>query len=86
MKVKCGDFRVPPGNKVNLRTWPTTVRPLYKTKRDYTQHRPSAMPDLTPGPLSTYKPQQTPREGSSRLRAPVLRKTPSQQVECHDST
>jgi PPK2 family polyphosphate:nucleotide phosphotransferase len=37
MKVKCSDFRVPPGKKVNLRTWPTIVRPLYKTKRDYTQ-------------------------------------------------
>jgi len=35
MKMKSSDFRVPPGKEVNLTKWPTNVKPLYKTKRDY---------------------------------------------------
>jgi PPK2 family polyphosphate:nucleotide phosphotransferase len=35
MSVKPGDFRVPLGKKVNLAKWPTSVEPLYETKRDY---------------------------------------------------
>jgi PPK2 family polyphosphate:nucleotide phosphotransferase len=35
MKIKCNDFRVPPGKDVNLRKWPTDVRLLYKSKHDY---------------------------------------------------
>jgi PPK2 family polyphosphate:nucleotide phosphotransferase len=35
MKIKSSDFRVPPGKEVNLRKWPTIVKPVYKTKRDY---------------------------------------------------
>src|SRR5882757_9302534 len=35
MKIKCNEFRVPPGKDVNLRQWPTVVKPFYKTKRDY---------------------------------------------------
>jgi PPK2 family polyphosphate:nucleotide phosphotransferase len=35
MKIKPSDFRVPPGNEVDLRKWPTVVKPVYKTKEDY---------------------------------------------------
>jgi PPK2 family polyphosphate:nucleotide phosphotransferase len=35
MKIKSSDFRVPPGKEVNLTKWPTIVKPVYKTKRDY---------------------------------------------------
>jgi PPK2 family polyphosphate:nucleotide phosphotransferase len=35
MKIKCNEFRVPPDKKVNLKKWPTVVKPFYKTKRDY---------------------------------------------------
>ena len=35
MKIKSKDFRVPPGNKVNLKEWPTHVAPVYKSKKQY---------------------------------------------------
>jgi PPK2 family polyphosphate:nucleotide phosphotransferase len=35
MKIKCSDFRVPPGKEVNLAKWPTLVKPVYATKREY---------------------------------------------------
>jgi PPK2 family polyphosphate:nucleotide phosphotransferase len=35
MKIHSNDFRVPPGEKVNLRKWPTIVKPLYKSKKQY---------------------------------------------------
>jgi polyphosphate kinase 2 (PPK2 family) len=35
MKIKFSDFCVPPGERVDLTKWPTFVKPVYKTKRDY---------------------------------------------------
>src|SRR5664280_685179 len=35
MKIKSKDFRVPEGDKVNLKKWPTTVKPAYKSKEQY---------------------------------------------------
>jgi PPK2 family polyphosphate:nucleotide phosphotransferase len=35
MKINSGDFRVPPGRKVNLTKWPTIAKPVYKTKQNY---------------------------------------------------
>jgi PPK2 family polyphosphate:nucleotide phosphotransferase len=35
MKIKLGDYRVPPGKEVNIKKWPTIVEPLYKSKRHY---------------------------------------------------
>ncbi len=35
MKIDSKDFRVPPGDKVDLRKWPTTVDPYYKSKKQY---------------------------------------------------
>jgi PPK2 family polyphosphate:nucleotide phosphotransferase len=35
MKISSNDFRVRPGKKVNLAKWPTIVKPVYDTKRDY---------------------------------------------------
>ncbi|HEY4340019.1 MAG TPA: ADP-polyphosphate phosphotransferase [Steroidobacteraceae bacterium] len=35
MKIQSKRFRVPPGEQVNLGKWPTTVAPVYKTKRAY---------------------------------------------------
>ena len=37
MKIKASDFRVPPGKEVDLEKWPTTVAPVYGTKREYKQ-------------------------------------------------
>ena len=31
------DFQVRPGDKVNLKKWPTLVTPVYKSKKDYTK-------------------------------------------------
>jgi hypothetical protein len=33
MKINSKDFRVPPGEKVNLRDWPTIVKPFRESKR-----------------------------------------------------
>jgi PPK2 family polyphosphate:nucleotide phosphotransferase len=35
MKIISRDFRVPEGKKVNLKKWPTTVNPVYKSKEEY---------------------------------------------------
>jgi polyphosphate kinase 2 (PPK2 family) len=35
MKINSKDFRVPPGEKVNLRDWPTIVKPFRKSKEQY---------------------------------------------------
>lgn len=35
MKINVKDFRVPEGEKVNLKKWPTLVDPVYKSKKKY---------------------------------------------------
>jgi PPK2 family polyphosphate:nucleotide phosphotransferase len=35
MKIDSRDFRVPEGEKVDLKKWPTLVKPVYKSKKDY---------------------------------------------------
>ena len=35
MKIKSKDFRVKEGDEVNLKKWPTIVKPLYKSKEQY---------------------------------------------------
>ena len=35
MKINSKDFRVPAGEKVNLKKWPTLVKPVYKSKKKY---------------------------------------------------
>ena len=35
MKTNSKSFRVPEGDEVNLRQWPTTVAPVYKSKEHY---------------------------------------------------
>jgi PPK2 family polyphosphate:nucleotide phosphotransferase len=37
MKINSSDFRVPPGKAVDLAKWPTRVKPLYKSKKNYRQ-------------------------------------------------
>ena len=36
-KISAIDFRVPAGKEVNLKKWPTLVRPVYKSKQEYTK-------------------------------------------------
>ncbi len=35
MTINSNDFRVPAGEKVNLKRWPTMVEPFYKSKKKY---------------------------------------------------
>lgn len=35
MKIKCDQFRVPEGRKINLKKWPTKVKAFYQSKEDY---------------------------------------------------
>jgi PPK2 family polyphosphate:nucleotide phosphotransferase len=35
MKIESRDFRVQEGDKVNLKKWPTTAEPVYKSKEQY---------------------------------------------------
>ena len=37
MKINSKDFRVPAREKVNLKKWPTLVKPVYKSKKAYTR-------------------------------------------------
>ena len=34
-KIRPHDFRVPPGEKVHLAKWPTIVKPVYDSKKEY---------------------------------------------------
>ena len=35
MRINSSDFRVPPGKGVDLAKWPTLVKPVYKSKKQY---------------------------------------------------
>lgn len=35
MKIDCSDFCVPADKKVNLKKWPTLVKPVCKSKKAY---------------------------------------------------
>ena len=37
MKINSSDFRVSPGKRVDLKKWPTLVKPVYKSKKKYKQ-------------------------------------------------
>ena len=37
MRINSSDFRVPPGKTLNLKKWPTLVKPVYKSKKKYKQ-------------------------------------------------
>ena len=37
MKIDSSDFRVPAGKEVNLKKWPTLVKPVYKSKKAYAE-------------------------------------------------
>src|SRR6478672_7325069 len=34
-KIHAGDYRVPPGKKIDLDKWPTIVKPVYDSKEEY---------------------------------------------------
>jgi polyphosphate kinase 2 (PPK2 family) len=36
-KIHSSDFRVPARGKLNLKEWPTLVKPVYKSKKEYTK-------------------------------------------------
>ena len=37
MKIDASRFRVTPGKHVDLKKWPTLVKPVYKSKKEYKQ-------------------------------------------------
>jgi PPK2 family polyphosphate:nucleotide phosphotransferase len=47
MRIKSADFRVNEGSKVDLRKWPTRVRPSYKTGRQYKDLLAAHVKDLS---------------------------------------
>jgi PPK2 family polyphosphate:nucleotide phosphotransferase len=47
MHIKSTDFRVQEGSKVDLRKWPTRVRPSYKTSRQYKDLLATHVKDLS---------------------------------------
>jgi PPK2 family polyphosphate:nucleotide phosphotransferase len=47
MRIKSADFRVHEGSKVDLRKWPTRVRPSYKTSRQYKDLLAAHVKDLS---------------------------------------
>ncbi len=46
-KIKSKDFQVPPGVKVNLKEWPTTVKSLFKSKKQYHHMLDSQVAELS---------------------------------------
>jgi PPK2 family polyphosphate:nucleotide phosphotransferase len=48
MKIKTTDFRVPPAKKVDLGKWPTSVKPVYGSKKDYDKLLKGQVEELIP--------------------------------------
>ncbi|MEO6699104.1 MAG: ADP-polyphosphate phosphotransferase [Paraperlucidibaca sp.] len=47
MKIDASEFQVPAGKDVNLEHWPTRVRPLYSSKKQYRKLRQGQVEQLT---------------------------------------
>ena len=47
MKVKSADFRVKEGQKVDLDKWPTGVKPIYESKKQYQKFLASHIDELS---------------------------------------
>ena len=47
MKIDPKDFRVPSGGKVHLGKWPTDVKALYESKKDYKKHLAKDVTELS---------------------------------------
>jgi PPK2 family polyphosphate:nucleotide phosphotransferase len=47
MKINVADFRVPVAKKVNLKKWPTLVKPIYKSKSQYQEMLASQVAELS---------------------------------------
>jgi PPK2 family polyphosphate:nucleotide phosphotransferase len=47
MKIKSKDFRVEEGAQVNLKKWPTQVKPAYKSKKKYQKHLEEHVEELS---------------------------------------
>jgi PPK2 family polyphosphate:nucleotide phosphotransferase len=47
MKIKPDDFRVPPGKKVDLKKWPTDIKPVYASKKAYHKLLKEQVDDLS---------------------------------------
>ena len=47
MKINAKDFRVPAGEKVNLKKWPTLVKPVYKSKKRITNSWKNSVEELS---------------------------------------
>lgn len=47
MKIKVADFRVPEGKQVDLKKWPTSVKPVYHSKKSYKRHLEEQVEELS---------------------------------------
>ena len=47
MKIKSKNFRVQEGEKVDLKKWPTLVKPAYKSKKKYKKHLKEQVEELS---------------------------------------
>jgi PPK2 family polyphosphate:nucleotide phosphotransferase len=47
MKIDTRDFHVAPDKKVDLKRWPTKVKPVYKSKKDYQTHLDDQVEELS---------------------------------------
>jgi PPK2 family polyphosphate:nucleotide phosphotransferase len=46
-KIRIGKFRVPAGRKVDLARWPTRVKPVYESKKDYRERLRGQVEELS---------------------------------------
>jgi PPK2 family polyphosphate:nucleotide phosphotransferase len=47
MRINSKDFRVPAGKTVDLKKWPTLVKPVYKSKKKYNKHLEKQVEELS---------------------------------------
>jgi PPK2 family polyphosphate:nucleotide phosphotransferase len=47
MKTDTNDFRVPAGKKIKLKRWPTVIKPLYKSEKEYEEMLAAGVDELS---------------------------------------
>jgi hypothetical protein len=50
MNIKSKDFMVQEGVKVDLKKWPTLVKPVYKSKKEYSKYLQEQVEELSDFP------------------------------------
>ena len=74
MKINSKDFRVRSGKNFDLREWPTTVKPFYKSKRQYQELLEKHVEELSSPKARRTEAQDRKKPRTARTTATKARK------------